>query len=151
MTRNRTSWQPGQSGNPRGNPGKKRALTRILETVGAKKLAGLSLPARRLVAERLWEAVTTGRIHFGLSEDDVSEGYADALYLTYAEWLDTVRFLYSQIDGPPKTQMEVAGPEGGPIQHRDATIDYGALTTEQLDALIAALEFAGLETGEGAA
>lgn len=118
MTRNSTSWQPGQSGNPRGNPGKKRALTRILETVGAKKLAGLPVPARRLVAERLWEAVTTGRIAFGPLDESAPDSDADALRvlrLTYDEWLDTVKFIYSQIDGPPKVQMELEGPDGGPL------------------------------------
>ena len=93
-------FQKGQSGNPSGRPPKSRALTAILEKAGGRTLEvdGKRVAGRRLVARYLWEAATTGTV-------TMVDG--KALKLSPRDWLDVVKWLYSQIDGPPKQEMDV--------------------------------------------
>lgn len=89
-------WKPGQSGNPAGRPPKARALTDLLDMAGRKKMrtaGGKLVPRNAVVAELLWEAATLGRV-------EMPDGLPRVL--APKEWIDVVKFLYSQIDGPPK-------------------------------------------------
>lgn len=93
-------FMPGQSGNPRGRPKKHRALTEILERAGSKtiELNGARLSGKRLVGALLWDLATTGEC--------VLPGGRD-IRLNADEWLDVIKYLYAQIDGPPRQDIGV--------------------------------------------
>jgi len=94
------SWKPGQSGNPRGRPKKKRTLTEILARAGSKTIEdadGKRRSGKRIVARLLWQAATTGVVQF----PDAKE----TIVIPLSDWLGIVRFLYGHIDGPPKQAL----------------------------------------------
>ena len=136
-------WQKGQSGNPNGRPRKNRALTDILERAGSATIDvdGTRVSGKRLVARMLWEVATTG--HCVLPSGKILNAGPDG-------WLDVVKFLYSQIDGPPPKDVNLGGQEGNPIGFED--ID-AAQRDRALSALAAAITGAlsgGDTDGEGA-
>ncbi len=98
---NSTTWQPGQSGNPRGRPPKKRALSNMLEHGGRLKLRGSDETAQKQMVKRIWEGLSTGRMVFGNGSDTrvIELGAADIIALA--------KLVLSQIDGPPKAEMDV--------------------------------------------
>ena len=91
-------WKKGQSGNPRGRPKKARALTALLEKVGAKRLRGMP-SNRQLFAEKIWEGLTTGVITFDNGER--------ALELTAGEYIALSRMVLAQIDGVAPSAVDV--------------------------------------------
>ena len=101
MAASRTSFAKGRSGNPNGRPPKSRTLTAILESAGSKKVLrdGKNVAARQVVAENLWSALLTGSIQL---ENGKVLPIADA-----EEYIILVKFLHSQIDGPPPAAMAV--------------------------------------------
>lgn len=101
------AWKKGQSGNPNGRPPKSRALTAILERASAKtvEINGRRVASRRLVAALLWEAAACGRVTLPSGEE---------LIFTPKDWLETIRFLYTQIDGPPKQGLDLTS-DGKPL------------------------------------
>jgi len=102
------SWKPGQSGNPNGRPKKQRALTEILQKRGSKTLEdadGKRRAGKRIVARLLWEGATAGIVTFPGGR---------ILQLGSVDWKDIVKFLYAQIDGPPKAQLELSGDPNAP-------------------------------------
>jgi hypothetical protein len=97
----KTSWSRGQSGNPAGRPPKNRALTAILERAGNKGIDGLDgkrITRKRLLADMLWQLATTGEAVFPNNQK---------LQIAAREWIDIVKLIYGQIDGPPKQTFEV--------------------------------------------
>ena len=98
----------GVSNNPKGRPPKNRALTEILEKAGATQLDinGNKVSRKRLLASLLWEAATTGRVTF---DDRVEMCNVD-------QWLGIAKFIYTQVDGAPRQNVELTGADGGPIQ-----------------------------------
>jgi hypothetical protein len=107
----------GASGNPKGRPPKGRALTEILERAGAASLDinGKRVSGKQLLARLAWEAATTGKVTFPA---ETAEGEARVVGLDADQWMQILKFIYSQVDGPPKQTTEVTGAEGGPIQHQ---------------------------------
>ena len=127
MGKSNTTWQKGQSGNPRGGPKKNRALTAILERAGNQTLdvGGEHISGKRLIARLAWDVATKG-------EAILPSGRM--LVVAAQDWFDVVKWIYTHIDGPVKQSMEVSGPDGGPIQ-TESKID---LSDDQLDREIAA-------------
>lgn len=90
----------GQSGNPKGRPPKDRALTAILEAAGSRSVDladGTRLARRRLAAEHLWNIITRG----ATTLPDGTELRPDP-----RTYLETVRWVYGHVDGPPKQVLE---------------------------------------------
>jgi len=94
------NWKPGVSGNPHGRPPKQRALTEILRRGGSKTVLvdGRNISRRRLIASMLWSLAATGEATF-----------PDGKKLVFSpeDWLGVVKFIYAQLDGPPKQDIDV--------------------------------------------
>lgn len=95
-------FAPGASGNPKGRPPKTRALTEILQKAGnGRSRVGDKRKSRKnLLADMLWAAVMTGEVLL-----TPEYGPPRLIALTGGDWFDAVKFLYNQIDGPPKVGL----------------------------------------------
>jgi len=103
-------WTPGASGNPRGRPPKSRALTAILEKAGSTSVATgelkdngkpQTISRKTLVAHMLWEAAAHGQVQLR----DANGNPGAMMTLDADQWLSVVKFLFTQIDGPPKVSL----------------------------------------------
>jgi len=100
MPKTGTSWQPGQSGNPKGRPPKARVLTDILQRYGGQtwEVDGKRMAGRRVVGRMLWELAVCGQATDpagnNLSADEMGR-------------FDIWKFLFAQIDGPPRQDWSV--------------------------------------------
>ena len=62
------------------------------------EIDGERISGRRLMARQVWEGITTGTVHFPGGK---------TLTLSPQDWKDFVKWAYSHIDGPPKTEIDV--------------------------------------------
>ena len=101
-------WVKGQSGNPNGRPPKSRALTAILERAGSRtvEIDGKRVSGKRFMAQALFEIVTTGETRLASGREIVAGPQA---------WLEIVKFVYAQIDGPPPKDVNIGGQEDNPF------------------------------------
>lgn len=93
-------FQKGKSGNPNGAPPKNRALTKILESAGDTKIehGGKQLTRKQALAQMMWEVATTGKA-------ELPDG--KQLEVAPQDWFGIVKFIYSHIDGAPKSELDV--------------------------------------------
>jgi len=96
----------GNNHNPRGRPPKSRALTTILEAALAKPITveragGATRQAgNRVLAALVVELVTTG---------SATLPGGKVLEAAPKDWIETVKWIYGHIDGPPKAELELSG------------------------------------------
>lgn len=100
MAKSETSFKKGESGNPSGRPPKNRALTQILEAAGDTqvKYGDKKLARKQVLAQILWQVATTG-------QSDLPDG--KKITVAPQDWFGVVKFLYSHIDGAPRTELDV--------------------------------------------
>jgi hypothetical protein len=73
---------------------------------------GKRYSAGRFVARMLWELATLGITHFANGTE---------LRAKNIGWFEIVRFIYAQVDGPPRAQVDVTT-DGEPIGLTDAEV-----------------------------
>ena len=114
MPKTRTSFQPGQSGNPKGGVPKHRALTVLLERAGAKtvQVDGKSISGKRWLSIAMWELLTRAAV-------TLPDGRT--IEVEPKDWLETVKWLYAHVDGPPR--QSAAGTADDPI-HMVSWVDF---------------------------
>lgn len=119
MARSSTTYPKGQSGNPKGRPPHKRALTNLLERGGNKKVkvADEEIAAKKIFAERIWQGLATGRIDFG---------DATIISLDAQAYIALAKLVLTQVDGPPKTEVDVTS-EGKAIKSTPTVDDMKGL------------------------
>lgn len=112
----------GRTNNPNGRPPKERSLTALLEKAGNVTVPdadGKPIAGKRLVAQYVWEALTTGSVL-------MPNGYA--MHFDAKEWAALAKWVYAQVDGPPRQEVDLTS--GGDaltftieIDRRDADDD----------------------------
>ena len=63
------------------------------------KVYSNGIAPRRLLANLLWQAATTGVVTF--------PGHEKVTVLEMQDWIGVVKFIYQHIDGPPKSELDV--------------------------------------------
>lgn len=103
-----TSFKPGQSGNPKGRPPKKRALTNLLERGGNVKIQTEQgeISAKKVMVARIWQGLATGQMTFGAETMKIDK---------IDDYITLVKLVLSQVDGPPKGEVDVTS-AGEPIK-----------------------------------
>lgn len=95
---------------------KDRTWTKLLEAAGSRSVNHprfeISLTRRKLIAEMVLTALTDGAIYF-MDGSEVKIGSK--------EWLEMVRWVYTHIDGPAPTKVQMSSPEGEALRIEDAS------------------------------
>ncbi len=84
-------WKPGQSGNPKGRPPKKSALTEVLKMKGEAIVArgNEEITAKDALAQAVWGLILTGEVWLSGRRLEVE---------SVTEWASVVKWLYGHMD-----------------------------------------------------
>lgn len=99
-------WKKGESGNPKGRPPKRRALTEILLSKGSKTVVvdGKHISRKIYVANEVWRLLVEGKVRF-LDGRVLEVERVD-------DWVNAAKWLYMQIEGMPKINADITtGPK----------------------------------------
>jgi hypothetical protein len=94
MAQSKTSWKPGQSGNPKGRAKKDQTLTAALKKFGKKRVVeidGKKYSRKDALAIIMWEMALRQR------------------------YFPAIKYLYDRMDGLPKQQIDANLEHGGEI------------------------------------
>lgn len=109
---------------------KDRTWTKLLEAAGSRSVNHprfeVTLTRRKLIAEMVLTALTDGVIVF-MDEREVQIGSK--------EWLEMVRWVYTHIDGPAPTHVQMSTPEGEALRIEDVNPLSPAERLAKLNAL----------------
>ena len=118
------NMRPGApSVNPKGRPKKGRTWTSLLDKAGRRMLDlpdGSRLSAKRLIARYLIDLALAG-------ETTLATGVGIKVADT-EDWFNVIKFIYGQIDGPPKAEVDVTS--GGEAFALHIVRDDGTKTTD---------------------
>ena len=93
-------FRPGKSGNPKGRKPREREFTTFIKRAG--KVTALwedgNKSRAEILAELVWQGLMAGEI--------VLPGGVK-LALSSGEWKDLAKWLYSQVDGPPRLDVDL--------------------------------------------
>ena len=94
---NHGQWKPGQSGNPKGRPRKKRALAELLRAKGEEAIAigSMEMSGQDALAIAIWQVAITGEVWLGGRRLEVQ---------SVTEWASVVKWLIDTIE--PATTIE---------------------------------------------
>lgn len=89
----------GNRNNPNGRPPKNRSLSTILEASLGKTVHvnGKGVNGKRVLADMVAKAVTTGRVRFPEDTEDS--------IISVKDWIGLVQWVYERIDGKPKQPL----------------------------------------------
>ena len=95
----------GKTNNPNGRPPKNRSLSTILEASLGKTVPvdGKGVNGKRVLADMVTKAVTTGRVRFPEDTEDS--------IISVKDWIGLVQWVYERIDGKPKQPLTGEGDE----------------------------------------
>lgn len=95
-----------------------RNWTKLLEAAGSKAVSHPrfehQMTRRKLIAEMVLTALTEGTIYF-------SNG--TQAQIGSKEWLEFTRWLYTHIDGPAPSKVQLSTPAGESLKVEDVTLD----------------------------
>lgn len=97
------TWNKGQSGNSRGRPPKNREFTELLSKRFNRIVAlpdGQRISGKRYVIDRLHDLATSG-------QTQLADGRTVEVGGLGLSWFEVIKWLYAQIDGPPKSEADV--------------------------------------------
>jgi hypothetical protein len=94
-------WTTGKSGNPAGRKPRTRDFTTFLEEAGKVKTTWLGKDKRRyeVIAEIVWQGLMSGEITLPNSKK--------VIVLSLTDWKDLAKWLYTQVDGPPRQEVDL--------------------------------------------
>jgi len=107
-------FQKGSVANPAGRPPEGRAFTEILRARGdhpslyPPHSKRYRLESREVLAAQLWEAVMLGKV-------TLADG-AELQVKNADDWFNIAKWLYQQIDGPPKLQADITAQQDGEVK-----------------------------------
>lgn len=95
-----------------------RTWTTLLNAAGSRVVTHPqfehSMTRRKLIAEMVLHAITSGEVHF-INGTTIQIGSK--------EWVDFVKWLYVHIDGPAPQKVQMSTPAGESLKIEDVTLD----------------------------